>query len=123
MNIKHRSFSPNEVSSALGRNGMCVSRITGDHYGFTFPYIKNNSPENKVSVYVLRLKKQEYDLIISKNRKKELYPGHDTNSTYLNMLYDEYHRTMPTTLVNLCKDLNWEYLGTDTYTKRKYVST
>ncbi len=123
VDMKHSSFSPNEVSSSLRRNGMCVSRITGDHYSFTFPYIKNNSPENKVSVYVLRLKKQEYDLIISKNRKKELYPGCDTNSTYLNMLYDEYHNTMPSALVNLCKDLNWEYLGTDAYTKRKYANT
>lgn len=69
MRVEHICFKPKEISFLLNENGMCVSRITGDHMCYTFPYMTANSFKD-LSVYVLRIDMDEYKMICKQNKKE-----------------------------------------------------
>lgn len=116
MRVEHICFKPKEISSLLNENGMCVSRITGDHMCYTFPYMTANSFKD-LSVYVLRINMDEYKMICKQNKKETSNAMEylQKNSPY------RYSPPIPQKLIQLCKELQWRYESTDSYTKEKYT--
>ena len=76
---------------------MCVSRIAGDHRCYTFLYMNTNSFKN-LSVYVLRIDLDEYEMIRNKNKKETTSAIEilQENSPY------RYSPLMPQILIHLC---------------------
>ncbi len=97
MRIDHNCFKPKEISSLLNETRMCVSRIAGDHRCYTFLYMNTNSFKN-LSVYVLRIDLDEYEMIRNKNKKETTSAIEilQENSPY------RYSPLMPQILIHLC---------------------
>lgn len=125
MKVSHASFGPREISSLLKENKMCVQRVSGDHFVCTFPYVTSDEKTN--SVYILRITREEYRSICSKNQKKEK-PSF-SNYIHMSSFYERFEKNdryerydmMPQKLIQLCKELEWWYEDTDSYAKEKYT--
>ncbi len=110
-------FRPNELTSLLKKNRMCVFRISGDHPCYTFPYMVKYGSKKSIPVYILRITPDEYKAVRDKNQQEKTWECMD--SMQMDLLYDDYS-DMPSKLYWLCQELQWRYEGMDSYTKDNY---
>lgn len=114
---EHNCFGPNEVTSLLNRNHMCLFHISGDHPCYTFQYMAKYQSKKDIPVYILRITQDEYKMARQKNQQQS--DRRCMDFLQLEQLYDDYPDT-PSKLRLLCQSLQWRYESTNSYSKGQY---
>ena len=118
MNVSHEMYDASQIARLLRENEMLVRRRAGGHENNTFPYLTNNSNgDNRKLVFVIRLKKNECELLLNNCKRDKRFEILDSLND--SSLYEECQR-MPELLKNMCREAVWAYMGEESYSSENY---